>query len=203
MSASFGIVPARALNRVLRDYPLAMQRLARHAGKRADFTSGVVRLRLRVTGDGAVEPVGEGFEASADVAFEFAPADWPLLQKDRGAALGRVRFTGDSEFAQLIGELARELKWDAEADLSALIGDVAAHRVARGVRRALQWQSAARERLHDNLAEYLAEETGAFMRAGELEALTRAYETLRDDCARLEARIALLQDHFQPPPIHP
>ena len=45
-----------------------------------------------------------------------------------------LRIDGDPALAATIGDLARYLRWEPEEDLSRLIGDAAAHRVAGAVR---------------------------------------------------------------------
>ncbi|MBL8519801.1 MAG: hypothetical protein JNK75_03935 [Betaproteobacteria bacterium] len=184
---------ARAINRVLGDYPEALRRLAGHAGKRSRLSCGLIHLEVRLAADGRVEPVGAGATGDPDMTFSIAPAVLPRLAIDRTAALREARFTGDGELAQLIAELARELEWDLGEDLSRLIGDIAAQRVTHDARQLHAWQREARSRLHDNLAEYLTEERQAFITRDDLESLARANEDLRDACARLEARLQLLE----------
>ncbi|HEX4859476.1 MAG TPA: hypothetical protein VFV17_10690 [Usitatibacteraceae bacterium] len=183
------LAAARAANRVLGDYPGARQRLAGHAGKTLDIASGPLAFALRIGAQGLAEPVGEGSEQTPALTLRIDPADWPALAREGSGAWQRVQATGDSELAQLIGELARELRWDYEEDLSHWIGDVAAHRVAGSLRDAVQWQRDSRDRLVDALAEGLTEETRAFITRDEAEAQHRAIEALRDDTARLEARL--------------
>ncbi len=189
MRAELTLAAARAINRVLGDYPKACARLAPHAGKRCRFEMPPLAVELRVTPAGRVEPVGAGAEGEPDLVFEIPASALPALARDRDAGMQRARFTGDGELAQLVAELARELRWDAEEDLSRWIGDPAAHRVAGGARQFAAWQRDARARLIDNAAEYLAEEHRAFIRKEELESLARRVEDLRDAAARLEARL--------------
>ncbi len=108
------------------------------------------------------------------------------------SAYRQVVFTGDSELASLLSELVRHLEWDVEEDLSRLVawrrwlptGLSTALRRCRAWRRAMPATDWVRI-----VAEYLTEEQRAFITAGELEALAVDNETLRDDVARLEARI--------------
>jgi ubiquinone biosynthesis protein UbiJ len=192
MRAELTLAASRAVNRVLGDYPKACSRLANHAGKRCRMEIASFALELRVTPAGLSEPVGEGAAGAPDVVFTIPAATLPAFLKDREAAMQRAQFTGDSEFAQLIAELARELRWDVEEDLSRVIGDIGAHRVADTAQRFGAWQREARSRLMDNAAEYLTEERQAFVTKADLETFTRGVEDLRDAAARLEARVQLL-----------
>jgi ubiquinone biosynthesis protein UbiJ len=192
LKAELALAAARAVNRVLTGYPKAMQRLAHHAGKRCRFEAGPGSIELRVTSVGAAEPVGERVSGDPEVVFMIPAASLPTFLRDREAAMQSATFAGDSEFAQLIAELARELRWEAEEDLSRVIGDIGAHRVANAMQRAGAWQRDARSRLIDNAAEYLTEENRAFLTRSDFENFTRGIEDLRDAVARLEARLQIL-----------
>jgi ubiquinone biosynthesis protein UbiJ len=182
----------KLFNRVLSDYPMAREQLAAHAGKVVAASVGPIDSRVRVTADGATEMIGEGADIQPDVSFQIPLSLLPRLARKEEAAFREVVFTGDSEFAALLARLAREVEWDIEEDLSKWIGDIAAHRVVDTVKRTHEWRVDATERLTENVAEYLTEEKRAFMTKHDLETLARANETLRDDVARLEARVANL-----------
>ena len=182
------------LNRVLSDYPAARQRLQLHHGKSITAQVGPVVTRMRVTTDGEMEPVGETGASSPvqtpDVSLIVPLSLLPRLAAKDPAALSQIVFTGDSELAATLSDIARNVEWDVEADLSRVVGDAVAHRVVASVQRAHEWRVDAGQRITANVAEYLTEERRAFVTARELEALTLQNESLRDDIARLEARVA-------------
>ncbi len=182
----------KLFNRVLSDYPMAREQLAAHAGKVVAACVGPIDSRVRVTADGATEMIGEGTDSQPDIAFQIPLSLLPRLAQKEEAAYREVMFSGDSEFAALLARLAREVEWDVEEDLSKWIGDIAAHRVVDTVKRTHAWRVDATQRFTENVAEYLTEEKRAFITGSELESLARANETLRDDFARLEARVAKL-----------
>lgn len=182
---------ARLINRVLRDHPLAGERLQRFAGKIARLQSGPFDLRLTVTGDGGVE-VAPG-AAEPDLFIRVPPALLPRLGAAEEAAFKEVAFEGNAEFAQEVSYLARNLKWDVEEDLSRVAGDIVAHRIVSGARGLHAWSREARERLGANVQEYLTEERPALVPHRDAEAFIRDVDTLRDDVARLEKRIGLLK----------
>ncbi len=189
MGAALDFAVARLANRVLADYPLAREKLAAHAGKIIDAQLGPLVCRLRVVANGGVEMVGQGRDESPDASFHVALSLLPrLAQKDEGA-FREVVFTGDSEFVALLSMIVREVEWDIEEDLSKLVGDIAAHRIVDTAKQARAWRQDAGLRFTENVAEYLTEEKRAFITASELESFARDNETLRDDVARLEARL--------------
>lgn len=191
------------MNRVLSDYPMARDRLGVHAGKTVSVQIGTIDAAValvRVTADGTMEMVGIGVSSNAqtapssapDVAFVISPQLIPQLIRGDESAFSEVSFTGDSEFAATLSTIARNIKWDVEEDLSRAVGDIAAHRLVGTVKMMDAWQLDTKARVTENLAEYLTEEKRAFITQRSLEMLATDNESLRDDVARLEARLAKL-----------
>jgi ubiquinone biosynthesis protein UbiJ len=177
------------LNRILADYPLARERLAPHAGKVLELQVGPLSNRLRIGRTGDVEPLGEGADSTLDLVMRIPLARVPGLAAGDESAFKAVHFSGDSELASVLSTIARNVEWDVEEDLSRVVGDIAAHRIVHTAKTARSWAQDAHRRLNDNMAEYLTEESRLFIRRDDLESLTRENETLRDDVARLEARV--------------
>ncbi len=192
MTAALDYLIVKLFNRVLSDYPLAREQLARHAGKTIAAGIGPLDCRLRVTADGTTELIGDGSDIVPDITFQIPLSLLPRLMQREEAAYREVVFSGDSEFAGLLSTLAREMEWDIEEDLSKLVGDIAAHRIVDTVRRTHEWRQDATQRFTENVAEYLTEERRAFITKNDLETLALANESLRDDVARLEARLGKL-----------
>lgn len=189
MSVTLDFTAVKLINRVLADYPLARERLARHAGNVIAFDIGPLGWRLRITAEGLAEIIGEGGDIKPAVAFQIPLSLLPRLANKDPAAFTEVVFSGDSELAALLSNVAREVEWDIEEDLSKWIGDIAAHRIVDTVKRGDAWRRDAGQRFTENIAEYLVEERREFISRTELETLALANEALRDDVARLEARI--------------
>ena len=192
---TFAFPVVRFFNRVLSDYPAARVRLRAHNGKVIAAQVGPVQTRMRVTADGEMELVGNAGAGApdADVSLSVPLSLLPRLVNKDDAALTQIVFTGDAELAATLSDIARNVEWDVEADLSRVVGDVAAHRMVESAQRARAWQTDAGQRFTANVAEYLTEERQAFITARELENLARQNETLRDDIARLDARLAKIQ----------
>jgi ubiquinone biosynthesis protein UbiJ len=166
----------------------ARERLAPFAGKYA-------RVRLVPLPDLVIEVLEAGYigpghaAAEAAVTLTISPAVVPLLFVRPDAAMRDVRIEGDTELARAIEFLFRNLRWDVEEDLSRIVGDVAAHRMAGAARSLGAWQREAAERLGENVAEYLKEEAGLLVYPYEVEQFGREVEALRDAVERLEKRV--------------
>jgi ubiquinone biosynthesis protein UbiJ len=131
-------------------------------------------------------------DAQPDVTLSLPPLSPLLVLQGFDALMRSVRLTGTVDFAEALGFVVRNLRWDAEEDLSRIVGDIVAHRLVGGARQFAGWQKQAAENLGENLAEYFTEEQPLIVRREEVAAFSGAVSTLRDDLARLEKRLARL-----------
>ncbi|MBT8084040.1 MAG: sterol-binding protein [Woeseia sp.] len=106
---------------------------------------------------------------------------------------GVVDFDGDALLANDFRALLRYARPDWEEQLSGVVGDMAAHSIGTAVRGLGQWGKQARSTAGQNLSEYLQEESRAVPSRYEVEAFRKKVQTLRDDVARCEARLAHLE----------
>ncbi len=182
------------LNRGLPRSPRAQQLCAELAGRRIAIEApAMARLLVESTGN-SLRITRGNLPADAEViggplsllALGAAAADEPLSRQE-------VEVRGDAELAQKFRELARLLRPDPEEELSLLIGDVAAHRIGRLTRGAMQWSRDAAATLLQDVGEYFSHERGDLISREEGEQFLRGVDALREDTDRLEARIELLQ----------
>jgi len=179
------------INHVLDQQPWAREALARHAGRSFALSAPPFVLTLAVSTGGGVAAAGAGLPA--DVTLSVPAARLPLLLLDPDGAIKEVRIDGDAEFAQTLARLARELRWDAEEDLSRVVGDIAAHQFVQVARAFRAWGREAGQRLAETTAAYLQDEEPTLARKSEVEGFARDVAVLRDDCERLEKRLQLLE----------
>lgn len=144
-----------AANHVLSSEPVAMQRLAPHAGRSIrlhlrDWPALLpppLPLVFRVTPAGLLEWLGaEAVPAMPDLQV-FVDASNPALLAARALAgeTPAVEVQGDAGLAADVNWLLANLRWDVEADLERVLGPRVAHEVARlggalarGVREAMR-----------------------------------------------------------------
>lgn len=200
-STATNALAARFANRVLRDYPAAQQKLAAHAGAQLAVNVGPAAFRLAIASTGMTEPAASDAEAqTATVSLHIPLAALPRLLARDETAIGAIRFEGDSELASTLSTIARNVTWDVEEDLAQLLlqaglgkwADVFAHRAVGTVAGVRDGMREAGSRFTENLAEYLVHEKAAFATRDALLELKHDNTILRDDVARLEARINLL-----------
>lgn len=186
----------RFINRVLRDYPLARQRLSGFAGKTLQIHAGLFKTNLRITPAGEMEAMGVRTTADEALAFDVTltiPLHvLPGLAAKQESAFRLVQFSGDSELAAVLAELAQHLNWDIEEDLSHIIGAAGAHRMVTTARAFQSWGTEATQRVSENIAEYLTEERRLLITRHEADEFAHNVQNLRDAVARLEKRVAKL-----------
>ena len=109
---------------------------------------------------------------------------------DRLAGFGEFQ---DQHFAEEFQRLLNFAKPDLEEELSAVVGDVAAHRIGEVARGLGKWGRDASAVMGANLREYLQEESRDVPSRYEVDRFSKRVGSLRDDIDRLEARIKRLR----------
>jgi ubiquinone biosynthesis protein UbiJ len=124
------------LNHVLMQEKQAQDRLLRQKGQVIHIRWGIFAIDLIVTPAGLVDRAPPG--AKPDLLLSVA-TESPLviMQSVMAGKPPPVKIEGDVQLAAEVGWLAENLRWDAEEDLSRLIGDAPAHALAEAGRRLL------------------------------------------------------------------
>ena len=188
--SGLGWAAAAVVNHLLRGAAWARSELSAHAGKTARFELPPAGFSLTVLDSGAVSAAVA--DAVAAVTLRLTPGLMLRLAARDESAWKEVDAAGDTDFAATINQLARDLRWDFEEDLSRVFGDIAAHRMAETGRAFQRWGSQSVEGVARSFTEYWTEEQPLIVSARELEEFNRDVDTLRDDATRLEKRVEIL-----------
>lgn len=195
------------VNHLLRGEEWARERLRRFAGRnlQLEIPPLTVCWTIDATGcfvlTGPAAAAGETGDAApsenAEAARIALPADtpWRLLLQDSGGAtlLNTARIEGPADFVDALGFVFRHLRWDAEADLAHLVGEIAAHRLIRHGRDLLAWHRHAFWSLARNLSAYAVEERPIVAGRRQMEELARDVGSVEAGMGRLERRVATLE----------
>ena len=187
--ATLGWPFSLALNHLLQAEPWARERLAPYAGATVELRNAPFPpLRFLILPGGTVEAGG------ADPALVITLRPEALIGLARGPEhfVRALDVAGDPRLASEVMALARHLRWDAEEDLSRLVGDVAAHRLAQAGRALVEWHADAARRLAQSLADYAVDETRMLMPRQEIDEFASQVARLRDAVERLEKRVERL-----------
>jgi ubiquinone biosynthesis protein UbiJ len=178
---------SRFANHVLAPAGWAREKLAAHAGKVAQFEVPPARFALLVGADGLVQPADAAAEPAVTIRFDRAALLETLA--DREQAWRKARVEGDTTFASAISQVAANLQWDVEEDLSRVFGDIAAHRMAQAGKAAAAWPRQAAKSVAANASEYLTEEAQLLVTPLKIGEFVRQVDELREAVDRLEKRI--------------
>lgn len=179
-----------AVNHLLGQASWAREKLAPFAGHAAQIKLPPFEAAFLIGPDGCISAPAP--DANLEVAISL-PAATPLLAlQGKDAVMRAARIEGSAEFAEALGFVIRNLRWDAEEDLSTIIGDIAAHRIVTGTKEFVGWQQQAAQNLAANFAEYFTEEQPLIARQADIAEFSSDIDRLRDDVARLEKRLLRL-----------
>lgn len=130
-------------------------------------------------------------DADPDVVITGSLLTLASLATSAEAAGNQVRLdlTGDLESAQRFQRLLRFARPDVEEQLSAVVGDAAAHQIGEAARSVARWGAEVRDTMQSNVREYLQEERRDLPSRYEAERLAGDIDSLRDDVERLAVRI--------------
>jgi ubiquinone biosynthesis protein UbiJ len=188
MLASVAVAP---FNHLLRGESWARKRLQPCAGKTARFRlPPFPDLALTVQASGEVSPAAQG--TPDDAVVTLAPGLLPRLLAHDEDAYREIRISGDNEFAEEIIRIGKNLRWDAEQDLSGVMGDILAHRVAQAGQNLVHWHTETARNLLQMMMEYWTEEQPVLAKPSALHEFMREVDALKDETAHLEQRINAL-----------
>lgn len=183
---------AFALNRLLARETFARERLRPFAGEHVLLRSPPwPDLMLAITADGLVEAPLQGH--SPDLVVTVKAAAVPLLLAGNERGLREASIEGNEELAQAVRFLAANLRWDMEEDLSQLVGDPLAHRLADAGRALAAWHKDSAQRVGEHFAEYLQEESQSLAHPARMAEFAREVAAVRDAVERLEKRLERLE----------
>src|SRR5690606_39572015 len=184
-----------ALNRALALDPDAREGVAAVDGRSSELAVEAPPLALRVTVAGDRLQVGRvdaGQEPDLGVraALGGLLSQLPMLRRDDAPPVGRMRVSGDADLARRLQRLAERFDPDWQQPFVSVFGEIAGVQIARAVAAGLRHARDAGRDLAGTAAEYITEESRDVVGRAGLDAFHDDVDTLRDDAARLAARVA-------------
>jgi len=180
------------VNHLLRGNNWAREKLKPFAGKTARFECPPLNLALTVLENGEVTAV-DASAVTPDATVKLTPGLMLRLMARDQTVWTEIGVDGDTTFATAINQIARNLRWDVEEDLSRVFGDITAHRMVQTGKALDQWRAQSIDNLARSLAEYWTEEQPLIARARDVAQFNRDVDVLRDDVARFEKRLETLR----------
>jgi ubiquinone biosynthesis protein UbiJ len=178
-----------ALDHLLGGANWAQTRLKPFAGRRARIEMPPIFFAFEINADGRVQHNPD--PTATDVTIRLPADTLFLLPQGLEKVMARANVEGNAEFATELSFVFRQLRWDAEEDLSRIVGDIAAHRLVQGAGSFAAWQKQAAVNLAENLAEYLTQENPLLIPVQE-------FSTFRADITRLNTDLLHLESRAKP-----
>lgn len=190
--AGFPFAPpvAPAFNHLLRSASWARERLRPFAEKCARFELAPFTITLAILDSGEVTDASAA--AQPDACFTLTPGVALRVLAGDPDAWQKVAVTGDTALAREVLYIAQNLRWDAEEDLSRVVGDIAAHRMMSAAGEIRRWQRDSADGFARALSAYWTEERPLIAARQDVERFVREVDNVRDDVERLAKRIEQL-----------
>jgi ubiquinone biosynthesis protein UbiJ len=132
-------------------------------------------------------------ETEASAWIRATPGGFLSMAASGGRSSGAdLQLDGDAESARRFQEFFGSLDPDWEEGLTRIFGDVIGFQLSRLVSGGLDLAKHARDSMERNISEYLREESRQLVTATEMDQFLDNVDDLRDDVARLEARLRRL-----------
>jgi ubiquinone biosynthesis protein UbiJ len=179
-----------AINHLIQGEHWAQSRLVAHSGAQVLIEAGLFELRFGIDEKGLLHSGDKAFAPDVTITL---PTDLPFrLFFERETLFSSVKLAGAADIAESLAFVLRNLRWDGEADLARVVGDIPARRLARLALAIAAGIQDTIARVAQNISEYAVEESGILTASHDISEFSGAVNLLRDDVERLEKRISRL-----------
>ena len=187
--SAFSALPESALagllNHLLSQHSWAKARLRPHAGKTLQLRLPLVSAVLSIQQDGSFAPAVPGTPVDATLIPN--PLAWLTSSDARFIAGGE-----DAVVAKELAEALGKMRWDAEEDLSRVLGDITAQRLVSTASGILEWHRNAAETIARSWVEHWQEEKPVLAQPEAVHAFFGEVDEMHDRVEQLEQKIKQL-----------
>jgi len=191
-----------SINLVLKKDPGTLKKFSALQGKVIAFELNELDLTLYLFPHTEGVQVQYLYEGQADTTLQGSPLafiNMSLGDSTESFFSGEVRIKGDIELGQHFKRILEQLDLDWEEWLSEYSGDLIAFKAGSLIRDFNAWGKDTLKTLKLDAGEYLQDEGQLTPYPDEIEDFATNVSQLRDDSARLEARILRLQKQLKEP----
>ncbi len=163
-------------------------RLQHYEGKTAHIRiPPLFDLKLQVLEDGDLSHFQDQIET--DTTLVIPPALLPGLLMCDEPTYKQIDISGNTAFAEDLITIGKHIKPHFENELSKILGDIPAHRIAQTSNSLFQWHTNLFWNLSDSLAEYWLEEQPIITKSDAINNAATHIKKLQNDVDQLEDRI--------------
>ncbi|GHT88682.1 hypothetical protein AGMMS49960_08940 [Betaproteobacteria bacterium] len=175
------------LNHLLAQSPWARDRLIPHAGRHARLDLAPLTVAFTITDDGTLSASDVGAVPEVTLSLPLGEA-FTTAGGGLEALMAKIHLSGSADLANALGFIFHHLRWDAEEDLSRLVGDIAAHRIAAVGQKLASTSHKLAGTVTDSLKDYLGKASAPLLGRAEGDAFAAEIQALAAGLARLEER---------------
>ena len=187
----------RALSLLLDREPWAKTRIAAHAGKTVRIRISRLDLRFTLSHDGCLVRADPAVVADVTLTIpDSRLGEVPAALRNRQdptQLASLLHLEGDAGLAQLVSELARDLRWDSEHELARFTGGMLSKQIHLLLQRAIAGTTVVAGRLSENVSEYICEEAGMVLGKPALQSWEHTLRTSTVQLDQIDARLRALE----------
>ncbi|HEX4917856.1 MAG TPA: SCP2 sterol-binding domain-containing protein [Limnobacter sp.] len=200
LSATLNQMVCLVFNHLLDQQRSSKSKLQAEAGKVLSVAVAPVTLMFRINDQGYFQTTqsSAGLHPPADTSIALQWADLIGAVNNPGGVARKASIQGDMDFAQTVSTVINDLSWDPERDLARVVGDAQAVWVMNTLAALGTNARDVVQRFKSSLREYVVHEKSLTPTASEFDDFRSEVNKLRDDLARLEKRIAKIQEEQGP-----
>ena len=185
-----------SINQLLKQDPATLEKFSALQGKVIAFELTDLELTLYLFPHNEGVQVKYLYEGEVDTILQgsaLAFINMSLGDATESFFSGDVRIKGEIELGQHFKRIFDQLDLDWEEWLSGFAGDLVAHKAGDFIRGFNAWGKDALKTLELDAREYIQDEGQLAPLSTELDEFSASISQLRNDAARLEARLARIQ----------
>ena len=182
------LIVLRAINHLIEQEKWARDLLIRHDHKIVAVELPFGSFRLLIQNGLLKDAKQEDIESSVSLEIS-QEAFWAFVKDGKGAAMKFVRISGDVDLAADLNRLFAELRWEAEEDLSKLIGDAPSRRIIVESKKVFTQANNAVEDLKIGVRDFFVNERNILLGANQFNDFKSEIRLLRDQLDRAEKKL--------------
>ena len=187
MLTSIAVTP---INHVLRGESWACKRLQSYSGKTICVQIlPLFEINMIVQANGEVQDTTK--QGKMDTTLSIFPGILPGLLVHDENVYASIKISGDTDFANELINISKNININSniEQDLSKVIGDIPAHRIAQAGEQVIQWHADSINNLSQALVEYWMEEQPMLAKSVYINEFLNEVKELQDNADQLDQRI--------------
>jgi len=189
-----------SVNQLVKQDPATLEKFSALQGKIIAFELTDLELTLYLFPHNEGVQIKYLYEGNADTTLQgtaLAFVNMSLGDATESFFSGDIRIKGEIELGQHFKRIFDQLDLDWEEWLSSFTGDLVAHKAGDFIRSFNAWSRDAFNILELDAREYIQDEGQLTPHSAELDDFANNMSQLRNDTARLEARLARLQKNIK------